>query len=111
MADVSMGLSYPVGCGDAWGGVQVSAMPDRRSFLDAVSGVAASVLLVGAGEAQSPPPSPSPSSPPPSPVASASPKPPSAVAAALAASMLRFDAALGEKDLDAIARAIDENRR
>jgi hypothetical protein len=87
-------------------------MADRRSFLGAFSGVAASVLLAAKADAQAPPPvAPPASSPLPSPAASASPKPPSALAAALAASMQRFDAQLSDKDLDTIAQAIDGNRR
>jgi hypothetical protein len=93
-------------------------MADRRSFLGAVSGVAATVLLAGQAEAQAqapppeapPKPSPLPSAQP-SPSASASPKPASAVAVAVAASMRRFDANLSDKDLDTIAHAIDANRR
>ncbi len=91
-------------------------MADRRSFLGAVSGVAASVLLASKAEAQAtspaaaPKPSPLPSAAP-SPAASASPKPASALAAAIAASMRRFDAKLSDADLDTIAHAIDDNRR
>jgi hypothetical protein len=87
-------------------------MADRRSFLGAVSGVAASVLLAAKADAQAPPPVAAPaSSPLPSPSPSASPKPPSALAAALAVSMRRFDGQLSDKELDTIARAIDDNRR
>jgi hypothetical protein len=86
-------------------------MADRRSFLGAVSGVAASVLLAAQADAQAPAPVVPPASPLPSPAPSASPKPPSAVAAAIAASMRRFDTALSDKDVDTIARAIDDNRR
>jgi hypothetical protein len=86
-------------------------MADRRSFLGAVSGVAASVLLAAQADAQAPAPVAPPASPLPSPKPSASPKPASAVAAAIAASMRRFDAALSDKDVDAIAHAIDDNRR
>jgi len=87
-------------------------MADRRSFLGAVSGVAASVLLASKADAQAPPPvAPPASSPLPSPSPSASPKPPSALAAAVAASMRRFDAGLSDKDLDTIAHAIDDNRK
>ena len=86
-------------------------MADRRSFLGAVSGVAASVLLAAQADAQVPAPVAPPASPLPSPAPSASPKPPSAAAAAIAASMRRFDAALSDKDVDTIARAIDDNRR
>ncbi|HEX3464206.1 MAG TPA: hypothetical protein VHS78_09200 [Candidatus Elarobacter sp.] len=91
-------------------------MADRRTFLGAVSGVAATVLLTGQAEAQAPPPeappkpSPLPSAQP-SPNASASPKPPSALALAVATSMRRFDANLADKDLDTIAHGIDANRR
>ncbi len=91
-------------------------MADRRSFLGAVSGVAATVLLAGQAEAQAPPPeappkpSPLPSAQP-SPSAGASPKPASAAAVAIAASMRRFDANLSDNDLDTIAHAIDANRR
>lgn len=84
-------------------------MADRRSFLGAVSGVAASVLLAAPAEAQTPPPSGAPAPPAPSP--SASPKPPSAVAVAIAASMRRFDPRLSDADLDTIAHGIDDNRR
>ena len=87
-------------------------MADRRSFLGAVSGVAASVLLAGPAEAQVPPAATSPPPPPPpSPAPSASPKPPSAAALAVAVTMRRFDANLADADLETIARAIDENRR
>jgi len=85
-------------------------MADRRSFLGAVSGVAASVLLAAKAEAQAP----APQAPPknsPLPSAAPSPKPASALAAAIAASMRRFDANLSDKDLDTIAHAIDDNRR
>ena len=86
-------------------------MADRRSFLGAVSGVAASVLLAAKAEAQTPAPVAPPGSPLPSPAPSASPKPPSALAAALAASMRRFEPGLSDKDLDTIAHGIDDNRR
>jgi hypothetical protein len=91
-------------------------MADRRSFLGAVSGVAASVLLAAKADAQAPapdaPPKPSPlPSVAPSPGPSASPKPPSALALAIAVSMRRFDPALSDKDLDTIAHGIDDNRR
>lgn len=87
-------------------------MADRRSFLGAVSGVAASLALAARAEAQAPAPvAPPASSPLPSPAASASPKPPSALGAAIAASMRRFDPQLSDKDLDMIARAVDDNRR
>ena len=87
-------------------------MADRRSFLGAVSGVAASVLLATKADAQPPPPASSvlPAAQP-SPKPSASPKPASAVAAAIAASMRRFDPNLSDKDLDTIAHGIDDNRR
>jgi len=91
-------------------------MADRRSFIGAVSGVAATVLLAGQAEAQAPPPeappkpSPLPSAQP-SPSASASPKPASELAVAVASSMRRFDSNLSDKDLDTIAHAIDGNRR
>lgn len=91
-------------------------MADRRSFIGAVSGVAATVLLAGQAEAQAPPPEAPPKSSPlpsaqPSPSASASPKPASELAVAIAASMRRFDSNLSDKDLDTIAHAIDGNRR
>ena len=86
-------------------------MADRRSFLGAVSGVAASVLLAAQADAQAPAPVAPPASPLPSPAPSASPKPASAVAAAIAASMRRFDASLSDQDVDTIAHAIDDNRR
>ena len=91
-------------------------MADRRSFLGAVTGVAASVLLASPADAQATapeaPPKPSPlPSPQPSPSASASPKPPTALAVSIAASMRTFDADLSDKDLDTIAHAIDDNRR
>ncbi len=91
-------------------------MADRRSFLGAVSGVAASVLLASKADAQTsspeaPPKTSAPPSAQPSPKPSASPKPVSAVAVAIAASMRRFDANLSDKDLDTIAHAIDDNRR
>jgi hypothetical protein len=86
-------------------------MADRRSFLGAVSGVAASVLLAAQADAQTSAPAAAPASPLPSPAPSGSPKPASAVAAAIAASMRRFDAALSDKDVDTIAHAIDDNRR
>ncbi len=86
-------------------------MADRRSFLGAVSGVAASVLLAAQADAQTSAPAAVPASPLPSPAPSGSPKPASAVAAAIAASMRRFDAALSDKDVDTIAHAIDDNRR
>jgi hypothetical protein len=81
-------------------------MADRRSFLGAVSGVAASVLLAAPADAQTP----VPAATGPSPKPSAPPKPPTAVAAAVAASMRRFDPALSDGDLETIARAIDDNR-
>jgi ABC-type transport system substrate-binding protein len=84
-------------------------MADRRSFLGAVSGVAASVLLTAPADAQTAAPTAAPTGPTPKP--SASPKPPTALAAAIAASMRRFDPALSDADLDTIARAIDDNRR
>jgi len=90
-------------------------MADRRSFLGAVSGVAATVLLAAKADAQGPVASPPPASPPPasppSPKPSASPKPPSALAAATALSMRRFDPSLSDKDFDTIAHGIDDNRR
>jgi hypothetical protein len=89
-------------------------MADRRSFLGAVSGVAASVLLASKADAQATAPqAPPKTSPPPqpSPKPSASPKPASALAAAAALSMRRFDPDLTDKDLDTIAHAIDDNRR
>ncbi|GAC1573452.1 MAG: hypothetical protein NVS3B7_04780 [Candidatus Elarobacter sp.] len=88
-------------------------MADRRSFLGAVSGVAATVLLASKADAQtSPAPAPSaapPSTPAPSP--SASPKPPSALALATAAAMRPYDAALSDADLQTIAVGIDGTRR
>jgi hypothetical protein len=86
-------------------------MADRRSFLGAVSGVAASVLLAAKADAQSSAPVAPSSSPPPSPAPSTSPKPPSALAVAIAASMRRFDPNLSDTDLDTIAHGIDDNRR
>jgi hypothetical protein len=90
-------------------------MSDRRSFLGAVSGVAASVLLASKADAQAPapeaPPKTTPAPSQPSPKASASPKPASVLAAATALSMRRFDPNLSDKDLDTIAHAIDDNRR
>jgi hypothetical protein len=86
-------------------------MADRRSFLGAVSGAAAAVLLAPPADAQAPAPQAPPASPLPSPKPSASPKPASAAAAAIAASMRRFDPALADGDLDTIAHAIDDNRR
>ena len=91
-------------------------MADRRSFLGAVSGVAATVLLASKADAQAPAPEAPPKSSPlpsaqPSPAPSASPKPASALAAATALSMRRFDPNLTDKDLDTIAHAIDDNRR
>jgi hypothetical protein len=83
-------------------------MADRRSFLGAVSGVAASVLLAGPADGQTPPPAAPATGPSPGP--SASPKPPTAVVAAVAASMRRFDPALSDRDLETIAHAIDDNR-
>ena len=73
-------------------------------------------MLVAKAGAQEPAASPAPSpltSPllSPAPSASAAPKPPSAAAAATAAAMRRFDAALSDKDIETIARAIDDNRR
>jgi hypothetical protein len=91
-------------------------MSDRRSFLGAVSGVAASVLLASRADAQAPAPeappktTPPPAAPP-SPKPSASPKPASALAAATALAMRRFDPNLSDKDLDTIAHGIDDNRR
>ncbi|MEA2787417.1 MAG: hypothetical protein QOF71_3521 [Candidatus Eremiobacteraeota bacterium] len=90
------------------------AMSDRRSFLGAVSGVAATVLLASMADAQAPAPAAPPNTTPPaqpSPKPSASPKPASAPAAATALSMRRFDPNLSDKDLDTIAHAIDDNRR
>ena len=91
-------------------------MADRRSFLGAVSGVAASVLLASKADAQAPAPQAPPKTSPlpsaqPSPNPSASPKPASSLAAATALSMRRFDPNLTDKDLDTIAHAIDDNRR
>jgi hypothetical protein len=84
-------------------------MADRRSFLGAFSGVAASVLLAGPADAQTATPAAAATGPLPKP--SASPKPPGPVATAIAASMRRFDPALTDTDLDTIAHAIDDNRR
>ncbi len=84
-------------------------MADRRSFLGAVSGAAASVLLAGPAEAQAPAPAAPPGSALPSPRPSA--KPASALAVAAAAAMRRFDPQLGDADLDTIAHGIDDNRR
>ena len=89
-------------------------MADRRSFLGAVSGVAAVALLASPADAQTAPQAPPASSPLPSPGPSASPKPASAVAAvaaAVAASMRAFDPALSDRDVDTIAHAVDDNRR
>ena len=87
-------------------------MADRRSFLGAVSGVAASVLLAAKADAQVTAPAATPAaSALPSPAPSASPKPASALAAATAAAMRRFDPDLSDKDLDTIAHGIDDNRR
>jgi hypothetical protein len=86
-------------------------MADRRSFLGAVSGVAASVLLAAKADAQAPAPVAPAGSPPPSPAPSTSPKPPSALAVAIAASMRRFEPNLSDKDVDTIAHGIDDNRR
>jgi len=82
-------------------------MADRRSFLGAVSGVAASVLLASPADAQAPPPVAPPASPHPS--ASPAAKPASAYAVAAAAAMRRFDARLSDADLDAIAHGIDDD--
>lgn len=82
-------------------------MADRRSFLGAVSGVAATVLLAKSADAQSAAPAATAAS---APKPRSSPKPPSAVAAAIAASMRRFDPALTDDDLDKIAHGIDDNR-
>src|ERR1700684_504886 len=84
-------------------------MADRLAFLGAVSGVAASVLLAGPADAQTP--VPATAAPGPSPKPSSSPKPPTAVAAAIAKAMRRLDPALTDADLDTIARGIDDNRR
>jgi hypothetical protein len=70
-------------------------MADRRSFLGAVSGAAASVLLTGAAEAQ-PAASPSPA-----------PKAPSAEARAQAEAMRAFDPHLSDAEVETIARGID----
>ncbi|HEX3548987.1 MAG TPA: hypothetical protein VHT53_01345 [Candidatus Elarobacter sp.] len=89
-------------------------MADRRTFLGAVSGVAAAALLAPpdpAGAQARAPQAPPASSPLPSPKPSASPKPASAVAAAIAASMRRFDPGLSDADLDTIAHGVDDNRR
>jgi hypothetical protein len=91
-------------------------MSDRRSFLGAVSGVAATVLLAAKADAQAPAPQAPPKTSPlpsaqPVPKPSASPKPASALAAATALSMRRFDPNLTDKDLDTIAHGIDDNRR
>ena len=81
-------------------------MADRRSFLGAVSGVAASVLLAAQAEAQAPAPVAPSGSPLPSPAPSASPKPRlGAGAVAFAVSMRRFDPGLCDKDVDTIAHA------
>jgi hypothetical protein len=88
-------------------------MADRRSFLGAVSGVAASVVLASKADAQAQAPVATPATSPlpsPAPSASASPKPPSAAAVATAVAMRRFDATLSDKDIDTIAHAIDDNR-
>ena len=74
-------------------------MADRRTFLGAVSGAAASLVLSGAADAQSPPPSPS---------ASASPKPISAAARAQAEAMRAFDPHLSDAQVEIIGRGIDD---
>lgn len=82
-------------------------MADRRSFLGAVSGVAASVLLAAPADAQTPAPSALPGG---AAKPSASPKPPTALAASIAASMRTFDPALSDSELETIAHGIDDNR-
>jgi hypothetical protein len=76
-------------------------MADRRSFLGAVSGVAATLVLseAGAGAATSPAPQPAPT-------ASAA-KPISPAARAQAEAMRAFDPHLSEAQLETIARGID----
>jgi hypothetical protein len=81
-------------------------MADRRSFLGAVSGAAASVLLVKTAEAQGTPAAAGASAPPGS-APSASPKPPSAAARAQAESMRAFDPALSDSEIETIAHGID----
>lgn len=91
-------------------------MADRRSFLGAVSGIAATVLLARDADAQTAPAAPVspaialPASASPAPAPSASPKPASPQAAAIAASMRRFDSALSDADVATIAQGIDANR-
>lgn len=83
-------------------------MADRRTFLGAVSGVAASLVLSsGADAQQSPSPAPASAKPSPSPSASPSPKPPSAAARSQAEAMRRFDAKLSDEQIETIARGID----
>ena len=81
-------------------------MADRRSFLGAVSGAAASVLLAAPAGAQAGAP------PAASPLPSASPaaKPASPLATATAETMRRFDARLSDADLRTIAQGIDALR-
>lgn len=81
-------------------------MADRRTFLGAVSGVAASLVLASSAEAQQTP-APAPASAAPSPSPSPSPKPPSAAARAQAEALRRFDPHLGDAQIDTIARGID----
>lgn len=81
-------------------------MADRRSFLGAVSGVAASLVLASSADAQQAPPVPAGTAAP-SPHASATPKPASAAARAQAETMRTFDAQLSDAQLEKIARGID----
>ena len=85
-------------------------MSDRRSFLGAVSGVAATSVFAGAADAQ-----PAPTAPPappagPLPSPSASPKPPSAEASAVAQRMRQFDPQLSDTEVTQIAAAVDARR-
>ena len=76
-------------------------MADRRTFLGAVSGAAASLVLSGAAEAQTAAPSPAPSG-------SASPKPITAAARAQAEAMRAFDPHLSDAQVEIIGRGIDD---
>ena len=76
-------------------------MADRRTFLGAVSGAAASLVLANAADAQTAAPSPAPS-------ASASPKPLSAAARAQAEAMRAFDPRLTDAQVEIVARGIDD---
>jgi hypothetical protein len=85
-------------------------MADRRSFLGAVSTVAATALLAKAAPAQTAPDKPSPAPAPAAPPApGASPKPPSAAGRAQAQAMRAFDPGLSDAQIETIARGIDGN--